>query len=262
MPTLSDTFLRAVATTTLYRTPVSTVVPPEEPKPRVPIAAIAGGVIAGALLAIMVTIGWIWWGRSLDRSAAKERRDAATRTNTLRNANISRPRVQTRYRTLYQPRPVEKQVKFVNQNNMANAILQVPAPPPTRVQRLKAMTGFHEKDVEQGCGNGGERLPPPAVAHQSSRQTMSSTSEYSTASGEEHQVRAPANLLLAALGGLSYSNDAPTQDDNSSRHRWSWSSSLGIFTRHNRNGRGNSRVSQYSGTSDASNRAVVMGVAM
>jgi hypothetical protein len=60
----------------LYRTPSYTAEAVDDHGPRVPVAAIAGGVVAGALLAIIATIGWIWWGRSLDRSAAKQRREA------------------------------------------------------------------------------------------------------------------------------------------------------------------------------------------
>lgn len=81
MPTIDTSRILSlpVTTTTFYGHPPYTAEPlPTDSPPRVPVAAIAGGVIAGALLAIAATIGWIWWGRSLDRSVAKDRREAVS----------------------------------------------------------------------------------------------------------------------------------------------------------------------------------------
>ena len=39
----------------------------------IPIAAIVGGIIGGASLAVLVSTGWICWGKSLKRKRLKER---------------------------------------------------------------------------------------------------------------------------------------------------------------------------------------------
>jgi hypothetical protein len=189
---------------------------------------------------------------------------------------------------MYQPqlRTAEKQVKFANSEgeggvdgNGQPVMTEVPVPPPTRAQRLRAMTRLHTTMNGHGNGNGimmqeaGESLrPAPRIVHQPSKQTMSSASEYSTASGEERQIRAPSNLLLAALGmgrtgSTEGSRHSQNMDDSGSgRNRWSWSSNLGIFTRHSRQqGRTAYRTSQateHSATTDGSGRVVVMGVAL
>lgn len=253
MPTIDISRIQSLptTTTTFYGHPPYTADPlPTETPPSVPVGAIAGGVVAGALLAIAATIGWIWWGRSLDRSVAKDRREAATRANTLRNSHISRPKVQTRYRP-FNPNVVEKQVKFTDEQQNEEEIpdsVQLPRPP-SRAQRF--ITRFQSDSVAS-------QLSAPSIAHQTSRQTMSSISEYSTASGEDHQHRAPSNLLLAALGMSRSSSGDPNADDTSSR-RWSWSSS---GRRQPRSTRSAQRTSQFSSTTDGSGRVVPMGVAL
>lgn len=42
----------------------------------VPIAAIAGGTAAGVVLALVLVVGWTWWGRCIKRRKAKERKEA------------------------------------------------------------------------------------------------------------------------------------------------------------------------------------------
>ncbi|KAH6918858.1 hypothetical protein BKA70DRAFT_1137123 [Coprinopsis sp. MPI-PUGE-AT-0042] len=261
MPTIETSRIQSlpVTTTTFYGHPPYTADPlPTDTPPRVPVAAIAGGVVAGALLAIAATIGWIWWGRSLDRSVAKDRREAATRANTLRNSHISRPKVQTRYRP-FNPNAVEKQVKFSDEHNGEETPDAVQLPRrPSRAQRF--ITRFQTEPKESVGGEGGHPRAP-GMEHQPSRQTMSSVSQYSTASGEEHQYRAPSNSLLAALGMSRSSSGDPNADDTSSR-RWSWSSSNRRQNRTARNAQRTSQATQFSSTTDGSGRVVTMGVAL
>lgn len=71
----------SIVTTTLYQAPPSSIATANHGDPtgsRIPVAAIAGGVAAGAVLAIGATIAWIWWGRSIDRAAEKQRREAVS----------------------------------------------------------------------------------------------------------------------------------------------------------------------------------------
>lgn len=66
------------STTTVYAQPTVTNAPPQNSGVTVPVAAIVGGVIGGMVLAIIITAGWMCWGRSIKRSAAKERSEAVS----------------------------------------------------------------------------------------------------------------------------------------------------------------------------------------
>ena len=89
----------SVVTTTLYKAPPSAIATPTQNLTTgngIPVAAIAGGVAAGVVLAIGATIAWIWWGRSIDRAAEKQRREttrALVRTShvlPVRSVNVPR----------------------------------------------------------------------------------------------------------------------------------------------------------------------------
>jgi hypothetical protein len=105
MPTIDTSRILSlpVTTTTFYgHTPYTAEPLPTDTPPRVPVGAIAGGVVAGALLAIAATIGWIWWGRSLDRSVAKDRREAVGHCCCIRDAcALTRLAIRQRGPTLY-----------------------------------------------------------------------------------------------------------------------------------------------------------------
>ncbi|KAI0637315.1 hypothetical protein C8Q77DRAFT_1097021 [Trametes polyzona] len=67
----------------------------------IPVAAIAGGTVAGVVLAFAAVIGWTWWGRSIKRKKAKEIKEALAvlqvRENTRKNATtLSHPASQYR----------------------------------------------------------------------------------------------------------------------------------------------------------------------
>lgn len=65
------------STTTVYMYPTTDPVPEKSGTP-LPVAAIIGGVIAGMLLAFIITAGWVCWGKSIKRTAAKKRREAVS----------------------------------------------------------------------------------------------------------------------------------------------------------------------------------------
>lgn len=44
-------------------------------RPSVPVPAIAGGVIAGAFLAVVVTFVWICWGRAIKKTRQKQQQE-------------------------------------------------------------------------------------------------------------------------------------------------------------------------------------------
>ncbi|KAJ3998041.1 hypothetical protein F5050DRAFT_1300677 [Lentinula boryana] len=105
-----------VTTTTVFASSSATpTLSIERKSSSVPVAAVAGGVTAGALLAVAIVIGWIVWGRSIKRQKAKQQREAdelrITKDNTMKNAStFSRPRHYS-YRPLFWP-PSDTQVRF------------------------------------------------------------------------------------------------------------------------------------------------------
>ncbi|CDO68997.1 hypothetical protein BN946_scf184834.g4 [Trametes cinnabarina] len=67
----------------------------------VPVAAIAGGTAAGVVLALIVVVGWAWWGKCIKRKKAKQIKEALAvlevRENTRKNASsLSHPASQYR----------------------------------------------------------------------------------------------------------------------------------------------------------------------
>ncbi|KAJ3840471.1 hypothetical protein F5878DRAFT_68367 [Lentinula raphanica] len=134
MPVATLPKLIDVTTTTVFASSSATpTVSNDNRSSSVPVAAIAGGVTAGALLAVALVIGWIVWGRSIKRQKAKEQREAVslvrchvyrmaqknflqddlriTKQNTMKNAStFSKPRDYS-YRPLFWP-PSDTQVRF------------------------------------------------------------------------------------------------------------------------------------------------------
>ena len=64
-------------TTTVYTYPTTYPVP-QKSETTIPVAAIVGGVIAGMLLAFIITAGWVFWGKSIKRTAMKKRTEAVS----------------------------------------------------------------------------------------------------------------------------------------------------------------------------------------
>ena len=63
-------------TTTVFPDPTANAATFQDMGGSIPVAAIVGGVVAGMLLAILVTAGWVYWGKSIKRKSAKEQREA------------------------------------------------------------------------------------------------------------------------------------------------------------------------------------------
>lgn len=79
LPHLHSSLLMIVQVTTTIYTQATNLPAPSGPgAPSLPIGAIVGGVSAGAVLAIVVTVGWICWGRSIERTTAKKRKEAVS----------------------------------------------------------------------------------------------------------------------------------------------------------------------------------------
>lgn len=67
-----------VVTTTVFTYPTITSAAPQTSRGTILVAAIVGGVIAGMLLAIILTAGWVCWGKSIKRTEAKQRSEAVS----------------------------------------------------------------------------------------------------------------------------------------------------------------------------------------
>ncbi|KAI0670716.1 hypothetical protein C8Q78DRAFT_1037542 [Trametes maxima] len=83
----------------------------------VPVAAIAGGTVAGVMLALAAVISWAWWGKCIKRKKAKEVKEALAvlqvRENTRKNASSS-SHPTTQYRpTFFSRAQQERRVKFM-----------------------------------------------------------------------------------------------------------------------------------------------------
>ncbi|KAF5387008.1 hypothetical protein D9615_001753 [Tricholomella constricta] len=210
---------------------------------KVPVAAIAGGIAAGAVLAIAVTVGWVYWGRFLKRGQFNQWREVEagrrTKLNTVQNAVMSKSRMLSN-----QPlfaRPMDRKVKFAGGDETKpcsweaasvststqgaatpplDGVPEVSKPKPLRsVRGSSRLPSMGTRAMDRAL----ETPEPPKMTHKAS--TVSSSSMYSTASGEEHQVRVPPNLILAAMGdvGTSVSSRGGGDRDRRSVASSSWS---------------------------------------
>lgn len=141
-----------VSITTGFAAPTTTSAPSTSAS-HVPVAAIAGGAVAGALLAIAAVVGWKWWGRQIDRDVEKYRKRQVScyawawrgcstypsskreilqvRENTRRNSeSLNHPR--SRVSSVSQPNSTRK-VKFLAPSSSEDNSSADEKPPPRPV---------------------------------------------------------------------------------------------------------------------------------
>lgn len=70
--------LAQVVTTTLFQANPTQSAATHGSTTAIPVGAIAGGVAAGALLAVVVTTGWICWGKSIKRGNAIRQKEVVS----------------------------------------------------------------------------------------------------------------------------------------------------------------------------------------
>ncbi|KAJ7694081.1 hypothetical protein B0H17DRAFT_1330044 [Mycena rosella] len=148
----------------------------------IPVGAMVGGLVGGAVLAILVTAGWLLWARAIRRSRAQREKEVVdaqqrTKSNTRYNASaaLGQPWAEGYRPTLL--RPPETRVKFTEKSRTPSA--------PKALRSAKMVSEQQQTQVRV------PRLPS----------TVSSVSLYSAESAEEHQIRVPTSLL-AALGSV------------------------------------------------------------
>ncbi|KAF8652729.1 hypothetical protein AX16_004228 [Volvariella volvacea WC 439] len=174
----------STVTTTLQANPTSFPATGTPPHPPLPIGAIVGGVCAGALLAVAATVGWIYWGRVIDRDVAKHRQEA----EALKKKRLS---------STTPPPPPPATNPDPNPSAATPSPNPVPSDPPhyepptrtrTRSQSsTKKTVKFAEQDVTLGPQQGTSRSitsptptalvrPPPAMRSRSSSLDGTATS--------------------------------------------------------------------------------------
>lgn len=196
----------------------------------IPIAVIAGGIVAGSLLAVVICLAWMHWGKLLERARLYHWKEveAGHRTKLNRIQEIGRKPHILSYQSVF-ARPMDRKVKFVggdktgsdktmasrSESGLAFTLAHVKATPPlaevpevSKPRPLRSAKGSSHLSSPSGLKgtfhiSGNVTTSPPRIPHKPS--TVSSLSMYSAASGEEHQVRVPPNLILAATGELSTS---------------------------------------------------------
>ncbi|KAJ7046503.1 hypothetical protein C8F04DRAFT_198683 [Mycena alexandri] len=149
---------------------------------KIPVGAMVGGLAGGAFLAIICTAGLLLWARALRRAKEQKKEAHRTKTNTRYNA-LPKP-----WPKAYRPmllRPVEARVKFTEKSDIPPRTPS--APKPLRSTKTQLAEQQHNTPMW-----GVPRLPS----------TATSASVYSAESAEEHQIRAPTSLILAALGSV------------------------------------------------------------
>jgi len=92
----------SVVTQTIFTGPTGLVQQPPASKSSIPVGPIVGGAVGGVVIAVVAVTLWAWWGRSIQRKQAQQRKEMrellAVRENTRRNAGlITRSRSRSRY---------------------------------------------------------------------------------------------------------------------------------------------------------------------
>ncbi|KAI0075805.1 hypothetical protein K474DRAFT_1355595 [Panus rudis PR-1116 ss-1] len=238
-PSLSSKLhLRAdIITTTIFPdgTPTTTLVFGTPPAP-VPVGAIAGGTVAGVLLAVSAVVGWVWWGKCIKRQKAKEKRELLkaleVRENTRRNASsaLSTPTGPSPTSTIGKK---DRTIKFISEKAppvppIPDSFKPVPtaasSPPQTKPANpyaparpsplARALSGSRRKSPPASPpgtqSSSGAATPTPrdsgftsgsqgdpSLEHKSSN--LSSSSFYSVQSWEDEPQPVPQSLISAAL---------------------------------------------------------------
>ncbi|KAF8350933.1 hypothetical protein F5887DRAFT_1210947 [Amanita rubescens] len=185
-------------TTVVIAQETATPLPSDLSHQPIPVAAIVGGIIGGASLAVLVTTGWVCWGKSLKRKQLKERLEIESQLQTLRNthhnATISQ-RSQNLSGLHLSPsvQIPEPKIRFANSGD-ATATESIPtskrlldptkSTKPVRLRRLKPPSKQSNSYQENATPTGRQRATslPGTVANKSSAPSLASA--YTTASDE------------------------------------------------------------------------------
>ncbi|KAG2115317.1 uncharacterized protein F5147DRAFT_414828 [Suillus discolor] len=187
---------------------------------RISIPAIVGGTAAGIALAVAVAVGWKWWS-SIVRHSDKKRR--SRRQNVLRRHDRTTPNKpseaggpssnsdstgcsdakksladsspKTMGAISPSPTPIQHSLR------MAAPLPPPPIKPPRNPARaLRRPSGQFKESLARGSRSS-FAWASNRLSHKSS---ISTASMYSTQTYEEQQVRVPAAVITAALGGTRH----------------------------------------------------------
>ncbi|KAG1754189.1 hypothetical protein EDB19DRAFT_635981 [Suillus lakei] len=181
------------------------------------IPAVVGGTVAGIALAVAVVVGWKWWSSIVRQPNKKchsrrQRHDRATPqklneegcgpssssdgtgcSDVKKSLADSPPN--TMGTTSHHTTPVQ------NSPSMAAPLPGPPIKPPRNPARaLRRPSGYLKESLARGSRTSFAR----ASNRLSYKSTISTASMYSTHTEEEQQVRVPAAIVTAALGGTRH----------------------------------------------------------
>ncbi|KAF8633736.1 hypothetical protein AX17_004392 [Amanita inopinata Kibby_2008] len=227
-----DTSSIRYTTTTVITYPTSPTFPSSSQS--IPVAAVIGGVIGGAVFAGLMTVGWILWGKFIKKRQAEESLQLAshlqTLRNTHRNAFISGRQVDS-YRPLASHPPVPT-IKFaIAQMNNGDMNPRTTVGTYRRTQLELEATRSRSQNEKSLISSVPKRLRPIPILKASAFGVVknsaltvpmvpptertyyelsinSTDSTYTTASEEVDSARVPADMFMPVH---SY-NANPTED--------------------------------------------------
>ncbi|KAG2146983.1 uncharacterized protein EDB93DRAFT_1250762 [Suillus bovinus] len=174
------------------------------------IPAVVGGTAAGIALAVAVTIGWKWWSLIVRQPNKKCR---SRRQNVLRRHTPNKPNEAGGPSSSPDGTDGKKSFAHPSPNTLAAISpptppsLSMAAPPPIKPPRnparaLRRPSGQFKESLARGSRSS-FAWASNRLSHKSSISTASIYSQ-ATQTYEDHQVRVPAAVITAALGGTRH----------------------------------------------------------
>lgn len=171
-----------------------------------PTSAAICGTSAGLFVAVVALLSWKWrcWDRGAPREQPRHRRVLARRmkppSSEVEVASASSVTSRNAF-TANACQPIVADMATANRDRMSDTAMGVHptssiAPRPTSLQIVPPRPVRSAARMES-------RFPPVVHLHRGlsyKASTITSSSVYSTQSGEEHQVRVPQSVVVAALG--------------------------------------------------------------
>ncbi|KAH7906063.1 hypothetical protein BJ138DRAFT_1163523 [Hygrophoropsis aurantiaca] len=191
----------------------------------IPVPAIVGGTCAGIIIALAIGLGWKWWAGSANnnsqKNSGKRRRTLVKKRNhVFSDGGLTHPSrspdssmAHTFVEEKADPKLPSKSIPL-SEKSAASSVVSFhtaeeakhiqdrspPAMPPEVADRPPSVE--RRISLARSDSNGGTRSSVVRSQKELSYKpsTIGSASVYSTQSGEEHQIRAPTSVVLAALG--------------------------------------------------------------
>ncbi|KAL5490130.1 hypothetical protein ACEPAI_4963 [Sanghuangporus weigelae] len=221
-PSSSRLHLRQFVTTTVFADPTA-LGSHVDPHDSIPVAAIAGGVCGGVVLAVLAVIGWKWWGRQIKKRERRElekrkamayrqrqarssrsrsrSRTSSTRTDTSRASSHSPSGTRSRRTSSDSKAPSHRIVKFTGSPLTNSSVPPVPPLPPlesiSSPRPLKPRSA-PDSGIGTGTGTGTAFGIETAAAGSGSRNNGPPVGRPRTDSKSYRPLRRPSPLALGS----------------------------------------------------------------